>query len=42
MIRPAVAIEIDDRHGRAHRRDLRHDVIELVIERRRLVHEIDA
>ena len=31
LIGPTVAIEIDHRHRRAHRRDLRHDVIELVI-----------
>ena len=41
-IGPAILIEIDDRHGRAHRRDLRHDVLELAIEMRRGVMEIDA
>ncbi len=38
---PAVAIEVGDGDRRAHRRDLRHDVLEPRVERRRLVHEID-
>ena len=39
---PAVAVEVGDGHRRAHRRDLRHDVLELRVERRRLVNEVDA
>src|SRR5262249_41544113 len=39
---PAVAVEIHDRYGRAHRSDLRHDVIQLRIQFRRGVSEIDA
>ncbi len=41
-VRPAVAVEIDNGNRSAHRRDLRHDAIELWIERGRLVNEIDA
>ena len=41
-VRPSIVIEIDDRHGRTHRRDLRHDVLQPRVERGRLVHEIDA
>jgi hypothetical protein len=41
-IRPAIAIEISDRHRRAHRRDLRHDVREARVEGRALMHEVDA
>ena len=39
---PAVAIEIGDRHRRAHRRDLRHDVIQPRVEDRRFVGEVHA
>ena len=39
---PAVAIEVRDGDRRADRRDLRHDVVELVVEHRSLVHEVHA
>ena len=39
---PAVAIEVDDGDRRAHRGDLRHDVVEFGIERGRVMHEVDA
>ena len=38
---PAVAIKIDDRHGRAHRSNLRHDVLKLRVENRCAVDEIN-
>ena len=41
-IGPAVAIEIHDGHRCAHGRDLRHDVIQLVVERWALMNEVDA
>ena len=41
-IGPAIAIEIDDRYGGAHRGDLGHDACQLGVERRRLMHEMDA
>src|SRR5690606_2291740 len=39
---PPVVVDVDDRHGGAHRRHLRHDVRELRIQRRPLVDEVDA
>ena len=41
-VRPAIPIEIDDRHRRPHGCNLRHNVLELGIEGRSGVHEIDA
>src|SRR5262245_42893779 len=40
-IRQAVPIEVDDRHRRAHRRHLRHDVRQLRIERRSVVDDVE-
>ena len=37
----AVAVDVDDRDRGAHRGDLRHDVRQLGVERRRLVHELE-
>ena len=37
---PAVAVEVGDGHRRAHRGDLRHDVLELRVERRALMDEV--
>ena len=41
-VSPAVAVEINDGDSRAHRSDLRHDVIELGIKRRGLMMKINA
>ena len=41
-IGPAVAIKINDGNCGAHGCDFRHDGIELVVERRRLMNEVDA
>src|SRR5690606_15617563 len=39
---PPVAVEVYHRHRRAHRRHLRHDVVELGVELRRFVRKLDA
>ena len=39
---PAVAVEVHNRHGRAHRGDLRHDVVEFGVQFWRRVREADA